>query len=76
MVFPTNMRWNERLRLARVALHLSQGQLAEVVGTSRRRIWFLERRAEYISRYEQGKLAEALAEPVESVFKGAKEKKS
>jgi DNA-binding XRE family transcriptional regulator len=75
MVFPTNMRWQERLRLARIALHLTQGQLAEVVGSSRRRIWFLERRAEFICKYEQQKLAEALCEPVESIFKGAKESK-
>ena len=75
MVFPVNMRWNERLRLARVALHLTQGQLAEVVGSSRRRIWFLERRATHVGVYEQSKMAEALCEPVEVLFKGAKEKR-
>lgn len=75
MVYPVNMRWNERMRIARIALHLSQEQLAEVVGTSRRRIWFLERRAEFVGQYEQNRLAEALCEPVEVLFKGAKEKK-
>ena len=75
MVFPENAKWFVRLRIARAFRNMSQAAVAASVGVSRRTYGRYEAGEITPTQYARKKLAEVLEEPVETLFKGAKERK-
>jgi len=69
MVFPGNAAWNERIRLARTFHKLTQSEVAEALGTSRRTVGRIENGSMEPSQYVQTKLAKVLMEPEDTLFK-------
>lgn len=69
MVFPGNAMWHERIRLARVFHRLTQNEVADLLGTSRRTVGRIESGALEPSPYVQTRLAKVLNEPEETLFK-------